>query len=153
MAEKCDKLRKSLLAKTDATSSLLLLMWDHAISIGQIAPAPGETLHNPPGPPNVDPRDKNIQIVDLTSASSAGLPHTTDASLSQDSDVYKLPSLVVTQVHDPETETQPISVLPPQILTSPDEISDWTESKPSQPSNGDDGSTSPSLVGAAQTLP
>jgi hypothetical protein len=97
MAEKCDKLRKSLLAKTDSTQSLLLLMWDHAISIGQIAPAPGETLHNPPGPPNVDPRDKNIQIVDLTSASSAGLPHPTDASLSQDSDVYGLPSLVTLQ--------------------------------------------------------
>jgi hypothetical protein len=134
MAEKCDKLRKSLLAKTDATQSLLLLMWDHAISIGQIAPAPGETRHDPPAPPNVDPRDKNIQIVDLTCASSAGLPRTTDVSLSQDSDVYGLPSLVVTLVHDPETETQPISVLPLQILASLDEISDWTESEPSEPS-------------------
>jgi hypothetical protein len=115
MAEKCDKLRKSLLANTDSMQSLLLLMRDHAISIGQIAPAPGETLHNPPGPPNVDPRDQNIQIVDLTSASSAGLPHTTGASLSQDSDVYEFPSLVVTPVHDSGTETQPISVLPLQI--------------------------------------
>jgi hypothetical protein len=51
MAEKCDKLRKSLLAKTDATPAQLLLMWDHATVIGQIAPAPGETLHNPPPPP------------------------------------------------------------------------------------------------------
>jgi hypothetical protein len=134
MTEKCDKLRKSLLAKTDATPAQLLLMWDHATAIGQIAPARGETLHNPPGPPNVDPRDKNIQIVDLTSASSAGLPHTTDASLSQDFDVYELPSQVVTPVPDAETETQPISVLPRQILAFPDEISDWTESELSQPS-------------------
>jgi hypothetical protein len=112
MAEKCDKLRKSLLAKTDATPAQLLLMWDHATAIGQIAPAPAETLHNPPDPPNVDPKDKNIQTVDLTSTSSAGLPYPTDASLPQDSDVYELPSLVVTPVPDPETETQPISVLP-----------------------------------------
>jgi hypothetical protein len=80
-------------------------MWDRVTAIGQIAPAPGETLHNPPGPPNVDPKDKNIQIIDLISASFAGLPRPTDASLSQDSDIYELPSLVVTPVPDPEPET------------------------------------------------
>jgi hypothetical protein len=135
MAEKCSKLRKPLLAKTDATPAQLLLMWDYATAIGQIVSAPGKTFHNPPAPPNVDSKDKNIQIVDLTSASSAGLPHPTDGSLSQVSDVYELPSLVVTPVSDPETKTQPISILYSHLrMGSPDGISDWTEGEPSQPS-------------------
>jgi hypothetical protein len=74
MTKKCDKLRQSLLATTDAAAPAhLLLMWDHAIAIGEISPAPGETLHNPPDPPSVDPtKDTNIQMVDWTTASSAG---------------------------------------------------------------------------------
>jgi hypothetical protein len=98
MAEKCDKLRKSLLVKTDATPTQLLLMWDHASAIRY--------------------KDTNIQIVDLTSASSAShaglsVPHPTDASMSQNSDVYELPSLVVAPVPDPETR-------PNQFLSYPE---------------------------------